>query len=204
MGKPDTSKLLQEPPTEKSCAHAGDYHAKKFYADGLANWNAPRHPSEDKGASQCAREWYTCSFCGSMHPGDLAGAIQSGAMVHWADRKYGWPHKLYVDGAPNRYAGEMEIRTIGPYGRYSNPPAEEVAAGKWERFQDGFDERTGEPRYNWRNIGAREPASDTAHAKFYTVHLQDATPEQRKIIEHAMGMSFTFEGDRVKWQKFEE
>lgn len=40
--------------------------------------------------------------------------------------------------------------------------------------------------------------------KFYTEHLQDANPEDRKVIERAMGLNFTFEGGRVAWVPFQE
>lgn len=42
-----------------------------------------------------------CSYCGSVHPADLAAAIQTaGATLSPSDQKYGWPHKFYVEGAP--------------------------------------------------------------------------------------------------------
>ena len=42
------------------------------------------------------------------------------------------------------------------------------------------------------------------HAKFYTTHLQDADPGDRSVIERAMGLRFTFVGDRVSWRAFVE
>lgn len=43
------------------------------------------------------------------------------------------------------------------------------------------------------------------HAKFYTEHLQDATPEQRKTIERALGLAFEFSEDgRVIWAAYKE
>lgn len=36
-----------------------------------------------------------CSWCGSIHPRDLFAATID--RVSWADWKYGYPHKLYVD-----------------------------------------------------------------------------------------------------------
>jgi len=59
--------------------------------------------------------WRTCSWCGSIHPEDLLDrpepsmmkAIEVGGRhlvdvpnVEWADMKYGWPHKLYLDFGP--------------------------------------------------------------------------------------------------------
>src|SRR5688572_27163775 len=40
-----------------------------------------------------------CSFCGSIHPDDLAA--EENWTAEWSDQKYGWPHKFYVD-VPNR------------------------------------------------------------------------------------------------------
>lgn len=56
--------------------------------------------------------WYRwCSYCGSIHPGDLLAMEEPEMMrsitigteqvdipnVQWADWKYGYPHKMYVD-----------------------------------------------------------------------------------------------------------
>lgn len=35
--------------------------------------------------------------------------------------------------------------------------------------------------------------------KFYTVHLQDASDEDREVIERAYGLRFTFYQDKVSW-----
>ncbi|HEY6925146.1 MAG TPA: hypothetical protein VI653_16845, partial [Steroidobacteraceae bacterium] len=139
-------------------------------------------------------------YCGSMHPQELAAAIRLGATVSWADWKYGWPHKVYVDKAPNRYVGHGEIRSgITTCGR---PGPEEITAGKWERYQDGFDRNTGEPTYSYRTpLPAPTPALEHAHGKFYTVHLQDSSAEDRAVIEQSMGLTFKFDGDTVRWEK---
>jgi hypothetical protein len=44
------------------------------------------------------------------------------------------------------------------------------------------------------------PAAATTHGKFYTVHLQDASPEDRETIERHLGLSFHFDGKGVAWQ----
>ena len=84
-------------------------------------------------------ERWHCAFCGSIHPSDLAALLKAGARLSPADRKYGWPHKFYMEPG-------------------------------------------------W--------------AKFYTVHIQDATPEERNVIERAMGLHISFEGDSVRWQPY--
>lgn len=74
-------------PANKTSAHLNDWQATQFYPDGLANW-------ADRGGHQ------HCSYCGSCHPKELLTVMRNGATIHWADRKYGWPHKAYIDGAP--------------------------------------------------------------------------------------------------------
>lgn len=59
--------------------------------------------------------WRTCNYCGSMHPQDLIDRPEPDMMrsvdvgmgppvdipnVSWADWKYGYPHKLYIDYGP--------------------------------------------------------------------------------------------------------
>jgi hypothetical protein len=124
--------------------------------DKYRKWNTPRSVKQDKSDMPSARPFHTCGYCGSMHPTELAEALAAGAHLEMADQKYGWPHKFYVDGAPNRFAGEMEIRS----GRQE--------AGVF-------------------TPGPAEPAKATAYGKFYTVHLLDATPEEKLILELRMG-----------------
>lgn len=38
-----------------------------------------------------------CSYCGAIHPEDLVAEPEW--TPRWADPKYGWPHKFYVDVA---------------------------------------------------------------------------------------------------------
>lgn len=44
----------------------------------------------------------------------------------------------------------------------------------------------------------------TTWGKFYTIHLQDATPEDRKVIERHLGIHFEFNGDSVSWFPYSE
>jgi hypothetical protein len=183
--------------------HAGDHLAQRFQEGGCYPWSAPRSPEEDDCLSgmRSAREWWTCGYCGSMHPQELAAAIRLGATVSWADFKYGWPHKVYVAGAPNRYAGHGEIRSGVSY--CGSPPQAEIDAGKWERYHNGFDSTTGERTYSYRTpLPAPTPAREHAHGKFYTLHLQDASTEDRAVIEAAMGLRFHFDGDTVRWERY--
>lgn len=168
------------------------------------------------------RPLMTCGYCGSMHPGDLAEAIKAGARLDWADFKYGWPHKVYVEGIPNPHAGMLESRfgsshatptcpkTMQPcaQGEQSShrPQCECMLAGTVTHGstsggirvvlkQDGFDQVTGKPTHTWRGEG--EPAATTTSGKFYSVHLQDAAPEDREVIERAMGRSFVWREGKV-------
>jgi hypothetical protein len=190
-------------PPAPSRIHASDFQALRFQGDGNYPWNSPKSPEQDVSRSgmRSAREFWTCGYCGSMHPQELAAAIRQGATVSWADRKYGWPHKIYVEGAPNRYAGHGEIRSGVTY--CSRPPQDEIDAGKWERYQDGFDRDTGEPTHSYRTpLPTPTPASEiVSHAKFYTLHLQDASAADREVIERAMGLRFVFDGDSVRWER---
>lgn len=168
----------------------------------------------------------SCNYCGSMHPADLAVSIRSGAKVEWSDQKYGWPHKAYVDGIPNPHAGLLESRMSTSHaepvcpktgkvcesGRqsFSHPECACMKAGepmeglygsrRVVRVPNGFSAVTGAAAFEWREEG--QPADATTHGKFYTEHLQDADPEDREVIERAMGITFTFEASgRVTWSR---
>jgi hypothetical protein len=181
-----------------TAVHSADHYANRCRPGGVYDWREPQAPDLSDVHRFSAREFHGCGYCGSMHPVELAAAIRAGATVHWADRKYGWPHKVYVEGAPNPYAGQLEIRRVT---WCSQPPQAEIDAGKWERYQDGYNSTTGKQRFSYRILGPKEPAAATAHGKFYTLHLQDATPEDRAVIESAMGLTFQFHGDgKVGWE----
>ncbi|MCY0854359.1 hypothetical protein [Cupriavidus sp. D39] len=79
-------------------------------------------------------------------------------------------------------------------------PQAEIDAGKWVRVPTGqFSQSTGEPTFSWHEAG--KPAAPTTYGKFYMVHLQDATPEDRATIEKHLGIAFEFtpEGS-VSWR----
>lgn len=164
---------------------------KAHQRDALARQHVPawRDPEPPRGDEARPGRLRACSYCGSMHPADLAAAIAAGASLHWADRKYGWPHKAYADGVPNPHAGLPEITSSG--GGYGQPEPER--GGTWTKRPDG--------RWNW--LADPKPAPALTHGKFYTEHLQDATPDERGVIERAMGLHFEFDGSgRVMWWQF--
>lgn len=149
-----------------------------MHPDGLVPWREAT-PPETSGYSRAGR-LRSCGYCGSMHPVDVANAIRSGAKGSWADKKYGWPHKAYFDGVPNPHAGLMEVRASASF----MPDG----CTDWIQCGDHWHEH---PR----------PASATTNGKFYSVHLMDATPEDRDVIETHLGLHFDFKDDGgVTWK----
>lgn len=144
----------------------------------------------------------SCSYCGSMHPADIAGAIKAGAVGHWADWKYGWPHKAYFGGVPNPHAGLMETRGGGSVSREDQLPADAIVT-KRETIErtNPLDTRPPDTRIRFREQ-PRPAAALSSQEKFYTVHLIDATDADRAVIEQHLGLHFTFENGtegRVSW-----
>jgi hypothetical protein len=200
MGKRKMNKHKVTMDTQKSIAHKHDMNfiGQQMFPDGLVPWRNETSPNLTGGPDeQNTGSLRACDYCGSMHPADVAAAIRAGAHGSWADMKYGWPHKAYFDDIPNPHAGMLESRTW----RTDPPPADE--AGKWRRVHRGYDPHTGEPTYWWAEVG--QPAGDTTHGKFYSVHLQDATDEDREIIEKHLGLHFEFidDGQKVRWSPIE-
>lgn len=187
----------------------------------------------DLAAGRTTGRLRSCSYCGSMHPADVAAAIRAGAMGHWADRKYGWPHKAYFDSIPNPHAGMLESRmgashavpncpfslTLGGPCEHKEPQSfsmpqcmcmqdhpDKIVGGRHAGgnvmipIRDGFSRETGKPVYRWTEVG--KPAAATTWGKFYSVHLQDATPEDRKTIELHLGYAFSFKdgSNQVSWR----
>jgi hypothetical protein len=83
--------------------------------DGFARRFAPHQWQKTwKGRQPAGHSLDTCSYCGSLSPLALLDALKAGARLNPADWKYGWPHKFYVDGIPNEWAGQ----TVECGGRY--------------------------------------------------------------------------------------
>lgn len=157
-------------------------------------WRDPSH----------AEHYRTCSWCGSINPEDLAA--EPNWTASWADRKYGWPHKFYVD-VVNREPERLFV--VGMASR--DPRPEEEGWIKW----DDLDEEQRKVVDDWNGIVVRSKATaeehpaavmlatrQTHHAKFYSVHLADPniTPEVRNTIEERSGLRFAFREGRVTWQ----
>jgi hypothetical protein len=182
---------------DKSCAHRFDlnFYGLASYPDRLVPWCCAEAP--DIPAGRTTGRLRSCAYCGSMHPADVADAIRRGARGHWADFKYGWPHKAYLDGVPNPHAGMLESRMS-----MSHPLQDEITAGKWVQVPDGFDSTTGAQRLRW--VEAGRPAGAVTHGKFYSVHLQDASADDRGLIEQHLGLAFQFDDNGgVRWVRIE-
>jgi hypothetical protein len=179
----------------------------------------------------------TCSFCGCIHPEDLAPEITpagpcricgevgweacfrsrpehpytpGSAYASWADRKYGWPHKFYVEGLKPRDPSLLHCigHGSGGGGGGRKPDGGDwVAAADLTRAQkriirdDGM--HAGEKFDGWYLFAPRA----SLHAKFYTIHLADPAVSQdvKDKIQQASGLRFTFTDDgKVSWQSWEE
>lgn len=171
--------------TPKSIAHKYDMNlvGQASFPTGLVPWRNAAPPNLRKLLT--TGRLRACDYCGSMHPSDVVAAIQAGATGGWADWKYGWPHKYYLDSVPNPHAGLLEGRSS------QNFPPPNTDQTVWQKIK-GW----------WYEIA---PAAPTTSGKFYTVHLQDATPQERAIIEQFMGLTFEFleDGRRVRWHRVE-
>lgn len=215
----------------KSIAHrtSMNVNGAARWPDGLVDWDENR-PADLTDYTHCTHRLGGCAYCGSMHPADLVAALKAGAKLDPADWKYGWPHKYYVNGIPNPFQGMAEsimsashavpicpntgvacAQHSGPQS-FSTPVCACMAAGtptkattpsgNMVRIRRGYSSQTGAPEYTWMHEG--EPAGPTTHGKFYTEHLQDATPEDKLFIEQAIGLHIDFVegGKRVTWRPY--
>lgn len=164
------------------------------------SWGDPRH----------GEHFRRCSFCGSVSPEDLAA--EPSWHADWADRKYGWPHKFYVD-IPNRDPGALFVvsgrsdASEGPYapgGEKWTPPEPGLIA--WDDLtpeQLAIAERDGWKRIDYVCFGTRA----SHFGKFYTIHLADPAIGQdvKDVIQRVSGLRFTFADDgRVGWERWED
>lgn len=157
------------------------------------SWDKPRH----------GEHFRRCSFCGSVNPEDLAA--EPSWHADWADQKYGWPHKFYVD-IPNRSPGALYV--IGSqYGPPMTPRPDGLEWVAWadlSRAQQKIAKRDGydrEPHPNYIGFGTR----DSHFGKFYTIHLADPAVRQdvKDAIQRVSGLRFTFTADgKVGWERW--
>jgi hypothetical protein len=147
----------------------------------------------------------TCNFCGCINPEDLAAEPQWRAA--WADWKYGWPHKFYIE-LPNRNPERLFVLS-SVSGGSGKPPAPAFGQSyvAWadrtpeQRAiceQDGYGEGADGWHPDYVAFGTRA----THHAKFYSIHLADADlPSTVKAtIEQRSGRAFHFSNGQIRWE----
>lgn len=170
------------------------------------------HPDADRfGGWRWEAPWRgehfrRCSFCGCVHPEDLSA--EPVWRANWADRKYGWPHKFYVD-IPNRdpdrlYVTSAMSRRWGE--RHEDPLPEGVV-----RWEDLTPQQLEVARRDGWDLGGEDPPSAVTFGthphhwgKFYSVHLADPVLDPRVVadIERRSGVAFVFgAGGRVSWRQ---
>lgn len=147
---------------------------------GAGEWREPRVTPRDHEGHPQRSNYRSCGYCGSVHPEDLLRFIESGNHGHaeMADRKYGYPHKLYVD-LPNPLAGQLTVTS------WSTEMVDGINTG---RLIPG--EPTAEPEL-WS-------------VTFYTTHLQGLPDEQfvalATWIERMTGYHFERRDDGMYWK----
>jgi len=148
----------------------------------------------------------TCSFCGCIHPEDLAA--EQGWRASWADMKYGWPHKFYVEGIRPRDPDLLHClghatHELGSWGDRSTWVAAADLTGAQQEIIRADGMHAGGQFDGWYLFAAKT----SLFAKFYTVHLRDPrlSQEVTDAIQRASGLRFTWlEDGRVSWQRWEQ
>jgi hypothetical protein len=150
------------------------------YASGGWCWNDPRD----------GEHFRRCSYCGSIHPDDLAA--ESDWHADWADWKYGWPHKFYVKIA-SRVPGRRYV--VAATNRTEQPGPDWI---RGDSVPDDVADRGVFGADGWVQLGTRP----THHPKFYTAHLADpqVSDNVRADIELVCGLRFDWNGGRVSWR----
>jgi hypothetical protein len=145
-----------------------------------------------------AEHFRRCSYCGSLHPADLAAA---GGRVDWADQKYGWPHKFYID-VPNR--DPEAVHCVGSYrGPLDQMREGWVPAAELTRAQQEIVRRDGMVLADDWATAYTFGTRPYHHGKFYTAHLADPDlePGIKAAVEDLCGLRFTFSTGRVFWER---
>lgn len=118
---------------ERPTCHDSDPQAVRF---GAGEWRPPT----------AGRSFRSCSYCGSIHPGDLMGLVDLHEVrLESADQKYGWPHKFYITGVPVVHAKWYNVHFADLAGDAFTMVAEFVEQQGGIRFEmkpDGLAYRT--------------------------------------------------------------
>ena len=199
-------------------------------------------------------EFYrTCSFCGSIHPGDLAAEPAGtgtcrmcgkqgweahfraqrpvwardvkvsdltdeerthldsfapehtydpgGWYVSWADQKYGWPHKFYVENLTPHDPDVLSVLSATTH-------LEGMTGEGWVLTENLTKKQKQIIKDDgWRGdnyVAFQFWHRPNCYAKFYTEHLKDPniSPEAIATIERVSGLHFEWlEDGRVRWSK---
>jgi hypothetical protein len=155
-------------------------------------WDKPRSPEHFR----------CCNFCGSIHPEDLAA--EPNWTAQWADRKYGWPHKFYVDipdrdGKPDWLGGSNRDMTDEELARYGWKRVSELTRKERKILKRLGHDLKGPHADKVVGLGPR----DVHHAKFYTEHFADPNISAVLIdrIQRRSGLLFEWHDDgNVSWR----
>jgi hypothetical protein len=155
-----------------------------------------------------------CNYDGSIHPADLY-AMRDVVKLGGSDWKYGWPHKMYVEGYPSNLVGHEASYESGytTYKECLEVRERHKKTGKrveifretkhdyaTREYEDGRRVDTPINSFEYPNWNYRvfEPASATEHAKFYTEHIQlitdpDTLATFLQWFNQASGIEFAVE-----------
>lgn len=135
-----------------------------------------------------------CSYCGSIHPDDLVA--EPSWIAEWADRKYGYPHKFYVN-IPNRDPEKLVPMGSGPANTYADWTNTEDLTNEQKVIltEHGYGDPDPGRSYNFA-------PKKTHYAKFYTIHLKDAdlSLKVKDEINRRSGLIIVFDSEgMVRW-----
>ncbi len=161
---------------ERPTAHDDDPWHERMRHESTWRPPGPLGRKEDDGPYELS--FRTCSYCGSIAPEDAVELLRAAPRVEVADRKYGWPHKIYFD-VPNPIAGK-DVR---------------IGSKSWtDEAGVHHDEEI------------RGAAPAFVQAKLYAVHLRDEGTSEDAFaaiagaIERRTGIRFELKDGRLFWR----
>jgi hypothetical protein len=163
------------------------------------------HPEADRWGGWSWREpahgehFRRCSYCGSVHPADLAA--EPAWRASWADQKYGWPHKFYVD-IPNREPDALFA--VGATSADAPPGVGWTALADLTAEQRAILDR--DRMASDRTTFVLFDTRPNHFGKFYSIHLSDPAIDEatKEAIQRRSGVRFTFANGRVSWAGYAE
>lgn len=146
-----------------------------------------------------------CSWCGSMNPEELI--FEKNARIGWADYKYGWPHKFYID-VLNR--DPERPFCVGSASRGSSTAIDQGYIA-WEDLTDAqrqtvIDSGMGRENDEYTMSRTYKFGPKRHHfGKFYTVHLKDPAISDavKDQVQRMSGLRLIWLDDgRVRWEPY--